>query len=31
VRKFIYDDIFLNLKHRRRALRRDLKAWWRGR
>jgi hypothetical protein len=31
VRKFIYDDIFLNLKHRRRALRRDLKAWLRAR
>ncbi len=31
VRKFIYDDVFLNLKHRRRALRREIKEWWRNR
>ena len=30
-RKVIYDDIFLNLKHRRRALRKDIKAWLRSR
>jgi len=31
MRKFIYDDIFLNLKHKRRALRREIKGWLRGR
>jgi hypothetical protein len=31
MRKFVYDDILLNLKHKRRALRRDLKAWLRNR
>ena len=31
LRKFWYDDIFLNLKHKRRALRRDLKQWFRRR
>jgi hypothetical protein len=30
-RKFIYDDIFLNLKHRRRALRKRIKDWRRAR
>ncbi len=30
-RKFVYDDIFLNLKHRRRALRREIKDWLRKR
>jgi len=25
----IYDDIFLNMKHKRRALRRDIKQWFR--
>ncbi|HTR63619.1 MAG TPA: class I SAM-dependent methyltransferase [Candidatus Binataceae bacterium] len=31
MRKFIYDDIFLNMKHKRRALRRDIKEWFRRR
>lgn len=31
VRKFVYDDILLNWKHKRRALRKDIKAWFRGR
>jgi hypothetical protein len=29
-RKFVYDDIFLNLKHRRRALRKRVKEMLRG-
>lgn len=30
IRKFVYDDILLNWKHKRRALRKDIKAWFRG-